>query len=283
VRASRSLSPALGALLLLAIAAPASAQWAPSYSAIKGMDETVRINVGGFFQKFDSTVQFYGPDGTPGNVWNIGDFLGENANQTTVRIDGYWRFGRHANLQFGYRGWSKSNDHILSQDIEIDGVLYPVNAQVSAKAGQYIAELYYAYSFVNDGELEFGTMLGISAYYNKYSISGEASVGGVGTGVQTTEDNFLAPLPAVGAYFNFTLLPQFFVYGKVKWLPKITVSGRSGTMIDVTAGLDIFITKNIGIGGGYEYTKIDYEHAVPGGVDISLKYSGPLAYLALAF
>ena len=147
----------------------------------------------------------------------------------------------------------------------------------------YVGELYYAYSFVNDGELEFGTMLGVSAYYNKYTISGEASVGGVGTGLQTTSDNFLAPLPAIGAYFDFTLLPQFFVYGKVKWLPKITISGRSGSMIDATAGLDIFFTKNIGIGGGYEYSKIDYEHPVPGGVDISLKYSGPLAYLALAF
>jgi opacity protein-like surface antigen len=283
VRSFRPFCLAIGALLVVLLAVPASAQWAPSYQAIKGMDETFRINFGGFFQKFDSTVQFYGPDGAPGNEWNIDDFLGENANQTTIRIDGYWRFGRHASLQFGYRGWSKSNDHILSREIEIDGVVYPVDAQVSSKAGQYIAELYYAYSFVNDGELEIGTMLGISAYYNKFSISGSASVGGAGGIVQTTDNNFLAPIPAIGAYFDFTLLPQFFVYGKVKWLPTITISGRSGSMIDVTAGLDIFFTKNIGIGGGYEYSKIDYEHDVPDGVNISLKYSGPLAYLTLAF
>jgi opacity protein-like surface antigen len=286
VKTFRSKALTLGAVLMVALAAPAAAQWSPSYEAIKGMDESFRLDLGGFFQNFDTTVQRYKSDGTPGTEFNLGE-IGGDENETTFRLDGMWRFGRHGNLQFGYRGWSNSNSRILDRDIEWGDTVYHVGAQVEHKLKQNVASLYYGYSFLNDGELEFGLMLGVSAYFNSLSLSASASVGGSGGGTTgasaADEENFVAPIPAFGGYFNFTLLPRFFVRARAKGLPKITISGYSASMVDALGGLEYFFTRNVGLGAGYEYTKLTFEHPVEDGIRITQSYSGFLGYLSIAF
>lgn len=282
----RSMALVMGAVLVLAVGLPAAAQWAPSYEAVKGMDESFKLNLGGFFQSFDTTVQRYKSDGTPGTEFNLGE-IGGDQNQTTFRMDGMWRFGRHGNLQFGYRGWSDSNSHTLSRDIQWGDTVYHVGAQVDHKLKQNIFGLAYGYSFVNDGELEFGLSLGIAAYFNKLSLSASGSVGGAGGGTTTSstaeEKNFVAPIPIIGGYFNFTLLPRFFVWAKASGLPKITISGYSASMVDAMGGLEYYFTRNVGLGAGYEYTKLTFEHPVENGIRIAQSFSGFLGYLTLAF
>ena len=63
----------------------------------------------------------------------------------------------------------------------------------------------------------------------------------------------------------------------------MTISGYSGSFVDFTAGLDYYFTKNVGIGGGYEYSKITYHDANTPQVGIEYKYSGPLVYVSIAF
>jgi hypothetical protein len=287
VKTLRSLALIVGAILLAILPLPAAAQWAPSYEAIKGMDESFRLDLGGFFQKFDTTVQRYKSDGTPGTEFNLGDDLGADQKQTTFRLSGMWRFGRHGNLQFGYRGWSESNSHTLTRDIQWGDTVYHVGAQVDHKINQNVFGLAYGYSFLNDGELEFGLSLGVAAYFNKLSLSASGSVstpGGGGTAAASSEEkNFVAPIPVIGGYFNFTLLPRFFVWAKASGLPKITISGYSASMVDATAGLDYYFTRNVGIGGGYEYVKLTFEHPVENGIRLVQSFSGFLGYLSLAF
>ena len=283
----RFMALAVGAVLLVAFAMPAGAQWAPSYEAVRGMDETFRIDFGGFFQKNDITVQRYKSDGTLGTEINLKDDLGADNSQTTFRLSGMWRFGRHGNLQFSYHGWKESNSHVLSKDIQWGDNVYHVGAEVDHKVTQNLASLSYGYSFVNDGELEFGLQLGLAAYANKFSLSTSGSVGGSGSGAtagsSSEEKNFIAPIPVIGGYFNFTLLPRFFVWARAKGLPKITISGYSASMVEAMGGLDYYFTKNVGIGAGYDYAKLTYEHPVENGVRLVQTYSGFLGYLSLAF
>ena len=282
----RSMGVAAVAVLMVVLAMPASAQWAPSYEAVKGMDESFRLDLGGFFQSFNTTVQRYKSDGTPGTEFNL-DEIGGDQDKTTFRLAGMWRFGRHGNLQFGYEGWRESNSHTLTRDIQWGDTVYHVGAEVEHKLNQNIAFLAYGYSFVNDGELEFGMSLGLAAYFNKLSLSASASAGGGGGGTTAAstaeEKNFVAPIPVIGGYFNFTLLPRFLFWAKASGLPKITISGYSASMVDAQGGLAYYFTRNVGLGAGYEYAKLTYEHPVENGIRLVQSFSGFLGYLSLAF
>ncbi len=282
----RSLALTAVAIVSIVLALPAGAQWAPSYEAVKGMDESFRLDLGGFFQSFNTTVQRYDSAGVPGTEFNL-DEIGGDQNKTTFRLSGMWRFGRHGNLQFGYEGWKESNSHTLSRDIQWGDTVYHVGAEVDHQLNQNIAFLAYGYSFVNDGELEFGMSLGLAAYFNKLSLSASASAGGAGGGggaaASSTEKNFVAPIPVIGGYFNFTLLPRFFVWAKASGLPKITISGYSASMVDAQGGLSYYFTRNVGLGAGYEYAKLTYEHPVENGIRLVQSFSGFLGYLSVAF
>lgn len=270
------------------IAGSAEAQVGSTYYAHqRGMDERFRLDIGGFFQTFNTTVSVEGSDGRPGTEVNLEDILGQNSHQTNIRLDGYWRFGPHGSLVFAFRNWHRTNEQVIDRDINIGDNTYQAGANVSTDNRVQVYQLYYAYSFVNNGDMELGAELGLSAYYTKLSFEASAHVVGPGGSASATTGaeakNLLAPVPGIGAFFKYTLLPRFFFCGSVKGLPTVTISGYSGSFIDFTAGLDYFFTQNIGLGAGYEYTKVTYHGASTPRVGIDYKYSGPLVYLSIAF
>jgi hypothetical protein len=63
----------------------------------------------------------------------------------------------------------------------------------------------------------------------------------------------------------------------------VTISGYREDMLDWGAGFDCFFSQNVGIGGGYLYTKIKFAHEAADTLAVNYKYSGPLVYLSLAF
>ena len=101
---TRNILAAASAVLVLA-AAPASAQ---SYADVKGMDERFRLDLGGFFQQFDTTLRLDSTTLGRGTEINMEDDFGQDAHKTSFRGTGYWRFGRHGRFDFGVLTWSRS-------------------------------------------------------------------------------------------------------------------------------------------------------------------------------
>jgi len=270
------------------LAAPAFAQTNDAfYLHQRGMNERFCLDIGGFFQTFDRTITLSNAAGTEGTSINLENDLGHDTHQTTLAADGYWRFGRHGRLDFAYRGWSRSNSQALARDIVVGDTTYHAGAQVDSRMRVTLGELYYSYSFVNDGDLEFGLGLGRSAYVNSFEISGTGSItgpGGGGAASGSAESRSLtAPIPALKAYFVYTLYPRVFLKASAKGISG-TVSGYHGEMWDYRGGLDYLIGENVGIGGQYQYTKISFSHAgTSANLAFDYKYSGPLAYVIIAF
>jgi hypothetical protein len=278
-----------GALAAVAalLAGPAHAQASSAYTQHqRGMDETFRLDVGGFFQKFDTTVRVGDAQGSSGTEANLESLLGAPDKQTNLMVDGCWRLGRHANFQFAYRRANRTSLSAISRDIQFGDQTYHAGAQVDTSYRLDVGELYYAYSFLNNGDAEFGLMLGVSAFYNRVSLGVSGSVAGPGgtggAGAQTDQRNLLAPVPAAGAYFRYALYPKVFAWGKVKGVTG-TISGTHGSMLDWSAGLDVYFTQNIGIGGGYESLKVVFEKQDARQFGLNEKIDGPVAYVTIAF
>ena len=286
----KAFRPGLALALLAAalVAAPAFGQSSNAYYLQqRGMDERFRLDLGGFFQKFTTDVSLSNGSGTIGTDVNLEDDLGQSSNQTNFKASGYWRFGRHGRLDFAYLGWNRTSSNSLSRDITFGDATYHVGTTVDSQLRVSIAELYYAYSFVNNGDLELGAGIGVSTYFTKAEISGSASISGPGGGASgsaTTEGHSLvAPIPAVKAYFSYALYPRLFLAGSVKGI-SATINGYHGSLGDALGGLDWVFTKNVGLGASYEYTRIEFSHS-GSAADLALtfRYQGPYAYLIIVF
>jgi hypothetical protein len=249
------------------------------------MDETFRLNLGGLYPTFDTTVQ-YGTATLPGTDIALENDLGLQEKKFALQVDGYVRLGRHARLDFAYQQWNRSAVKILSRQIVFNGVTYAVGGEADSKLDVSVAELYYGYSFVNNGDIEAGLGLGASVFYNRASLDAVGTyVGPTGTVITSAvseRKSLTAPIPALEGYFTFTLMPQLFLNARARGL-KATISGSSGSMLEATGTLDLFITPNIGIGGGYNYTRIDYTRDSDTITHVRYHYQGPVFYVAVAF
>ena len=66
----------------------------------------------------------------------------------------------------------------------------------------------------------------------------------MGSTAVSERKSLIAPIPALEGYFTFTLMPQLFLNARARGL-KATISGSSGSMLEATGTLDLFITSEI--------------------------------------
>ncbi len=276
---------ALAGFVSLAVAPPGSAQYA-SQAANIGMNETFRIDVGGFFQKFDTSIFLESSSGASTNI-SLENTFGQDVHKTSLRVDAYWRLGGHASILLGYLGWSRSASATLGQDIQWGDYVLQAGSAVDSKLSVAVPQLYYTYAAVNNGTMDLGGMLGISTYVNKVSLDASGSISGPGgttTGSFSSDQwHITVPVPATGAYLRYALYPGFLLDAQVRWLPSITISGYHGGMLEYRAGLDFYLVKNFGIGAVYQYSHVHIYHVETNTVGFDFKYSGPYAYLSVVF
>ncbi len=273
--------------LLVAVFAFSTPLLAQSYGQVKGMDERLRMDFGGFFMNFDTTVRLDPSGGGSGTEISFEDDLGMDDEKATFRLDGYWRFGRHGRVDFGYLTMRRRNENTLSRQIVWGDQVYDVGASVDTSSKVDVVEAYYSYSFVNTGEAEIGLGIGVSSFFNRWSVEAAGSVsggGGTGAGAVAEEStDLVAPIPAVGAHLRYTLLPGFFAHGRVRWM-KASISDYQGKMLSARAGLDVYFGEHFGIGAVWDFTDITFEEErEKGTVEFEYRFSGPVAYLTIAF
>ena len=286
---TRSFRFCLVAAAFLSLSVPpgrAEAQSRGEFEMVKGIDERFRLDLGGFFQTFSTTVRLDSEKLGTGTEVSLEDDLGLKGSQLNFRADGYWRFGRHARLDFGFITWNRKASWTLDRDVQVGDTVFHAGSSVDTRLRVYTGELYYSYSLVNNPESEFGLMLGVSTLFNTLTVEGQASVtgpGGTAAGALDRQSRSLvAPLPAVGAHFRYTLLPGFLFTARVKGFGA-TVDHVKGSMLDWRAGLDYYPWKNVGIGASWAQTDIKVTFEGNPTAEIDYKQSGPMAYLSLVF
>ena len=273
-------------LVVLAGAAPARAQGSQDWAAVKGMDERFRLDLGGFFQKFETTVRVDSEKYGQGTEVGLEDDLGLSSNQANFRADGYWRFGRHGRLDFAYTGWNRQADHVIDRDITIGDTTYHAGASLDSRLRVTLVELYYGYSFWNTPKFEAGLQLGLSGAFSKTAFEGTGTISGGGQstgGTFSTEDRSLvAPIPAIGIQVRWTIVPKLLVSGRFRGLGA-TIDNVKASSTQGRVALDYYPWKNVGFGAAYDYMDIKIEKQSTPSVELDYKFSGPLAYLSLVF
>ncbi|HEX5217977.1 MAG TPA: hypothetical protein VFZ59_00280 [Verrucomicrobiae bacterium] len=243
--------------------------------------EKANLQVGGLFPIFDSDLVF-GIEGANNQSINAEDTLGLDSSLTVFQIGGMYRPGesRRNQIEFSYAGYHRDGSAVLTREIEIEGITYPVGANVESVLNFDIISATYSYAFVQTERARVALGLGAYIMPLRYDLNIETTGGNTFIeGADTT-----LPLPVIAVRGEFLLFRSLFLNTSVDGM-YAEISDFRGALVDFNIGLEYRPWKCVGFGVGYNYFygglegegSSDYP-----GVDfvgsVTIRYSGLLLY-----
>lgn len=244
-----------------------------------------RLRVGGIFANLESTASLSTGDSAAEDI-DLGGVLGQPDTKNVFRGDGYWNFLGRFSLDFGFLDISSDASRSISRDIHFGGVTYTAGADVdSENESRYIYGA-FRYDFVKNPSFHLGMSLGVSYTTLRTELSAEAGVvgpGGAITGRVTRETKIDAPVPLLGLEAEGRIAGTVSIGGWVRAFD-ISIDPYSGSMVEAMGHVDWYFARNFGIGGGYEYSKIDVKRETDTKTtEFDFRYDGPRLYFIVTF
>jgi len=245
------------------------------------------IKFGGFIAAFDSNLGF-GVNNAAGVTFNAEELFGLDSSLTVFRAEAMYRPGkslRHQ-LDFSYGSYHRDGRATLDEEIDINGMTYPVGARVESLFDFDIIRGTYSYAVLQDERMRIALGLGVYAVPLEYRLSiettgGESRVEGA---------DVTLPLPSLALRAEFQLIPKLFLNAGIDAM-YLEISDVQGSLLDVNVGLEYRPWKHVGFGLGYNALSVhveaegdssDYPGAdFVGSVDV--RYTGLMLYGKFSF
>lgn len=243
--------------------------------------------IGGFIAFFSSDLTF-GVNGAGSGSINAEDLLGLDSNLTVFRAGAMYRPGksRRNQLDFSYASYDRDGSAILTEEITIDNVTYPVGAKVETVFDFDIIRGTYSYAFWQTERVRLALGLSIYAVPLRYEVDVETTGGHtVVDGADTT-----LPLPALALRSEFRVVNKLFLTASVDGM-YLELSDFKGSLMDLNVGMEYRPWKHFGLGLGYNFMGVHVEgessNADYPGADfvgeVDVRFSGLFLYGKLAF
>ncbi|UCH75311.1 MAG: hypothetical protein JSU82_05565 [Rhodospirillales bacterium] len=180
---------------------------------------------GGFVADLDNTIRI----GVPGVGVEIDveDALGLDRTQIVYRLDGAYRFGRTRRHRLDVTWFDLSRDatRVLEQEIEIDGVIYPVGTTVRSEYDLQFLNARYSYSLYQDDRVDLAGSLGLHIT-DVGLVVDEPARGRRG-------DGWTAPLPLIGARLDVAITPNWYMRSHAAglWIKTGDFEGRIADLL----------------------------------------------------
>lgn len=245
------------------------------------------VALGGFVTVFNSSISF-GLDNAPGVNIDAEKTLGLDSTLSVFQAKALYRPGESLRnqVELSYASYDRAGDAILSQDLTIDGVTYPIGARVQTVFNFTLIQGSYSYAVVQNERARLA--IGASAYVVplKYGLNittsgGRTNVNGADTAL---------PLPALALRSEFQVIPRLYLNAGLDAM-YLEIAGYRGSLLDFKAGAEYRLWKNFGLGLGYGFTGINVDakssrSGYPGASfvgKVDVRFSGLLLYGKLSF
>ena len=238
------------------------------------------LDLGGFWASIDSDLRIDNEAlGVEGTRIDFENHLGLDDSRALPKVTGGIRLGSRFRVEADYFRLSRSGELVLLESIRIDDTVYPVNASVETDFSTDIYRLGVGYSLVRTDKAEFGVSAGVHMSKGKFKVA--ANLLG-GTLLEERRSKSF-PLPNIGLYGNMHLFGPVSLQGSVDAF-QMKYGDYKGSLVDAHVAVEARLLKNAGLGVGYRYAgyKLTADKSDWHG-KLSYSYSGPMAYVELAF
>jgi hypothetical protein len=248
------------------------------------MEDDFWIQIAGFWASVDTDVRVAAQiNPTGGTEIDLEDDLGLDDSALLPAVFAGARLGSGFSVTAEYYSLGRDSTATLARSITVDNVVYPVNGSVTAGFDTDIYRFTIGYAFVRNDTMEIGGAIGVHATNIDLTLSGQGSVGGAPASTQVRRQDFLAPMPTLGLFGNFQLMPGLTLGARIDYLT-LSIGDYDGELINAQASISYRVTRNVGIGAGYRFVSYDV------GVDktdalgeFDYNFSGPSIFLEAGF
>ena len=183
------------------------------------------LAVGGFITDLDNTVRIGAPG--IGVEVDLEDTLGLDRTQAVYRLDGSYRLGssRRHRVDVTWFDLSRAATRVLEEEIEIDGIVYPVGTTVRSEFDLRFLNARYSYSFYQDDRVDLAASLGL--HITDVGLAVEEATRG------TRGDALTAPLPLIGARLDVAITPNWYMrsHAQALWVKFGDIEGRIADLL----------------------------------------------------
>jgi hypothetical protein len=212
-----------------------------------------------------------------GAVIGLESLFGVENQVTTVRLDGWYRFGKKNRIAWTY--WASSREGLSTYDgdtIEIGEIVIAPGDTVAVKDNSQLIAVNWTYSFLNTEKYE--AWLGAGLNFTTIDTAIDVNIGElVGQAEEKAKGTIPVPTINFGGRWNFSKRVRMLFFSQLFGLKYGDYEGKLNNT-RILAEWDI--TKHFGIGGGFERFafEVDAEgENFRGSLDTS--YTGLVLYL----
>jgi len=270
--------------------APAAAQEAEPeakpdrYERRAGRRDRFYLNIGGVFLNHD-TVDTLNARGftKEGTVIDWEDVFGLPETTGSIRVEGHFKlFPRHR-FRASFFRTNRAGDRVLiDKELNWGGIPIPIDVRINTSWDTRILRADYRYSLLQNSRVDVGVALGV------YLLRVESSVGINETPIRTGISQS-APLPMLGADVEWDVSDHLVFKGGFQ-LFGVTIGDDTrfdGSWAEVRARLEWMPLRNVGVGVGYLYSRVDLDIEFAAGriQNWKFKYNtgGVTAYALVSF
>ena len=258
-------------LVLVLIAFPAEAQnLFPRFS----------VTGGTYFSRFSTDVR--ADSGTlQGTQVNAERDLGLEPSKHLQRFTLEWRPFEHHEIEASYFSSSRSGFRQISTSIVFNGQEYPAHASVTTDFALKYWDATYT-GWVHRSERSgFGLSVGVARIAVDARLLAHRPTETLSITEQATTN---VPMAMIGAQARIALASRIFAEGRVAALPRVRIDVYSGRALMANARLEYRFVGNIGVGAGYNYSRISGTVKDPRlAGSLAMTIDGAEGYVRLAF
>jgi hypothetical protein len=231
----------------------------PKYVGTQITDRWV-VRAGMFSAAFETEAAF-APTKLLGAIIRLESDLGLESQVDTAVVSGRYRFNERHQIGFSYTNLDRSSARVLDKDIEFGEYVFKAGSNLSTTFGTSMLRLKWKYNVAEGDRLAAGFGLGLSTFAIDLGLNGAIEVddGGGGQILRTAEEggDFIAPVPLVGMWIDYAIMPRLLVRASVEAV-SFSISGNSGRVLDSAFLFEYYFTRLFGLGFGITSTDIEY-------------------------
>jgi hypothetical protein len=246
--------------------------------------ESFWLRIDGYRPNVDSSVKIGNPvTGQEGTLIDLESDLSLRKRKTLPSIAAGFSIGDSWQVNGEFYELARKGSIILDEEIEFDGAVYPVSANVESQFSSKIYRLTVGYLVSKGDNHQLGVSVGAHITEFAGSLAGEIAANGSSAQIATRRREVLAPLPTLGIYGSVEPIPRVILGGRADYL-SLKVNDYKGRLLnlEVSAGYRLSDKLTMGVG----YRRVDYRLKVDKpkwNGEIDYKFDGPSLFMRIGF
>jgi hypothetical protein len=220
------------------------------------LTEKYTLHAGLFFPDRNFRIHV---DGSVGDLNPNIDFeneFGLNKSDQVFSVEFGWRFGEKWSLLTQYFDTSGSRTAVLDEDIEWQDVIFAEGSNATAGQEFSVIRTFFGRRFDTNERHDVGIGGGLHWFELGAFIEGEIIVAGQGNQFQRESVSADAPLPNVGAWYNYSISPKWAFTSRLDYL-SADIGDYSGSLLNLGAGINYRVVDRFGNGLNYNRLELD--------------------------